>query len=278
MKLLVVVEFVRGLMRRYKEHEVASLGAHITYYGILSFFPFMIFLLSIFAFTPIAHDEFLSYLTSVLPISMYDFVYGTIHHLLVYRSETLLSVGAIGAIWTASAGVRILIRGINKAYGCKETRPYWRVKLMAIFYTIIVAIIIVLSSLLLIFGNTLGSYLYVILGVSKFSKFTWDLIRMLTPIGPIYISFILIYKYTPNKRNLCDIVYPGAIFSTIGIYFFSYLFSIYVDNFGKFNQMYGSVGGVFFLFTWLHVCSLLMLIGAEINGQIQEMSKKDRTY
>lgn len=278
MKLTEMTVFIKGIIRRYKEHEVASLGAHMTYYGILSFFPFLIFILSIFAFTPIPHEEFLMYLTSILPIGMYDFVYGTIDHLLLYRNETLLSVGAIGAIWTASASVRILIRGVNKAYGNKDTRPYWRIKIIAIFYTIIVALIIVLSSLLLIFGNTLGSYLYVILGVSKFSKFTWDLIRVLAPIGPIYISFILIYKYTPRKKERCTVVSPGAAFSTMGIYFFSYLFSIYVDNFGRFNQMYGSVGGIFFLFTWLHISSLLMLIGAEINGQCYEMEKKGSTY
>lgn len=278
MKLVEIVVFIKGLVRRYKEHEVASLGAHMTYYGILSFFPFLIFVLSLFAFTPIAHEEFLTYLASILPIGMYDFVYGTIDHLLLYRNETLLSVGAIGAIWTASAGVRILIRGINKAYGTQDTRPYWRIKIVAIFYTIIVALIIVLSSLLLIFGNTLGNYLYVILGVSKFSKFTWDIIRVLAPIGPIYIAFIIIYKFIPNKRKRYNMVSPGATFSTMGIYFFSYLFSIYVDNFGKFNQMYGSVGGIFFLFMWLHISSLLMLIGAEINGQYYEIRQKDSTY
>ena len=270
-----IIPFIRGLVRRYKEHEVASLGAHMTYYWILSFFPFLIFILSLFAFTPIAHEDFLQYLASILPLSMYDFIYGTVDHLLLYRNETLLSVGAIGAVWTASAGVRILMRGINKAYGNKDPRPYWLIKLIAIFYTIIVAIIIVSSFILLIFGNTLGSYLYIILGISQFSKVTWNTIRILAPIGPIYILFIIIYKYIPNKNKRCNIVAPGAAFSTISLYFFSYLFSIYVDNFGKFNQMYGSVGGVFFLFTWLHISSLMMLLGAEINGQCREMVTGD---
>ena len=263
--------FIRGLLTRYKEHEVASLGAHMTYYWILSFFPFLIFMLSLFAFTPIANEDFLAYLASVLPISMYDFIYGTVEHLLLYRNQTLLSVGAIGAVWTASAGVRVLIRGINKAYGNKEERPYWIVKPIAILYTIIVALIIVSSFILLILGNTLGSYLYVILGVSRFSKLTWNLIRILAPILPMYIMFRIIYRFIPNKSKRCQIVSPGAAFATVSLYFFSYLFSIYVDNFGSFNQMYGSVGGVFFLFTWLYVSSLVILLGAEINGQYRQM-------
>lgn len=266
--------FIQGMIFRYKEHEVASLGAHMTYYWILSFFPFVIFLLSLFAFTPFANNDFLPYLASVLPGSMYDFIYGTVDHLLLYRSETLLSVGAIGAIWTASAGVRILIRGVNKAYGNKEQRPYWVIKPIAIFYTIIVALITVSSFVLLIIGNTLGSYLYVILGVSKFSKLTWDTVRMLAPIVPIYILFMIIYKYIPNRQKRCDVVSPGAVFSTVSLYFFSYLFSIYVDNFGRFNQMYGSVGGIFFLFTWLYVSSMVILLGAEVNGQWEEMAKE----
>lgn len=265
------VIFIRGIIARYKEHEVASLGAHMTYYWILSFFPFLIFILSLFAFTPIANEEFLAYLASVLPVSMYDFIYGTVDHLILYRNETLLSVGAIGAIWTASAGVRILIRGINKAYGNKEDRSYWVVKPIAIVYTIIVALIIVSSFILLIIGNTLGSYLYVILGVSKFSKFTWHLIRVLAPVVPMYILFMIIYKYIPKKEERCQVVSPGAAFATLSLYFFSSLFSIYVDNFGRFNQMYGSVGGIFFLFTWLYVSSLVILLGAEVNGQYREM-------
>ena len=245
----------------------------MTYYWILSFFPFLIFILSLFAFTPIANEEFLAYLASVLPVSLYDFIYGTVDHLLLYRNETLLSVGAIGAIWTASAGVRVLIRGINKAYGSKEERPYWIVKPIAMVYTIIVAVIIVSSFILLIIGNTLGSYLYVILGVSSFSKVTWNMIRILAPIVPMYILFAIIYKYIPNKEKRCKIIAPGAVFATLSLYFFSYLFSIYVDNFGRFNQMYGSVGGVFFLFTWLYVSSLVILLGAEINGQWRDMAE-----
>lgn len=270
------VIFVQGLLTRYKEHEVASLGAHMTYYWILSFFPFLIFILSLFAFTPIDKHEFLSFLTIILPNSMYDFIYGTVQHLIVYRSETLLSVGAIGAVWTASAGVRILIRGVNKAYGNKEERPYWVVKPIAIFYTIIVALIIVSSFILLILGNTLGSYLYIILGVSSFSKVTWNTVRILAPIVPIYILFLIIYKYIPNKNKRCSVISPGAAFSTISLYFFSYLFSIYVDNFGQFNQMYGSVGGIFFLFTWLNISSLVILLGAEINGQWEEMQRGNK--
>ncbi len=270
------VIFIRGMIARYKEHEVASLGAHMTYYWILSFFPFLIFILSLFAFTPIANEEFLTYLAAVLPVSMYDFIYGTVDHLLIYRSETLVSVGAIGAIWTASAGVRILIRGVNKAYGNKEERPYWFMKPVAIVYTIIVALIIVSSFILLIIGNTLGSYLYVILGVSRFSKVTWDLIRILAPIVPMYVMFIIIYKYIPNKNKRSHIVSPGAVFATFSLYFFSYLFSIYVDNFGRFNQMYGSLGGVFFLFTWLYVSSLVILLGAEVNAQWREMLSHEK--
>ena len=275
MKKTKLEVFIRGMMRRYKEHEIASLGAHMTYYWILSFFPFLIFILSLFAFTPIANEEFLVYLASVLPVSMYDFIYGTADHLLSYRNETLLSVGAIGAVWTASAGVMVLIRGINKAYGTREERPYWLLKPIAMVYTVVVAIIIVSSFILLIIGNTLGSYLYLILGVSEFSKVTWNTIRMLAPIVPMYILFLIIYRFIPNRKKRCEVISPGAIFSTVCLYFFSYLFSIYVDNFGKFNQMYGSVGGVFFLFTWLNVSSMVILLGAEINGQYREM-KLDR--
>lgn len=93
-----LIIFAKGLIKRYKKHEVGSLGAHMTYYWIVSFFPFLIFILSLFSFTPVAQEEFLAALSGVLPVSIDDFIYATVEHLISYRSETLLSISAIGAI------------------------------------------------------------------------------------------------------------------------------------------------------------------------------------
>lgn len=262
--------FIKALWKRYKEHEVAALGAQMTYYWILSFFPFMIFIISLFAFTPVAQGEFLKYLSTILPKSIYVFIENTVRQLIKYRSETLLSIGAITAIWTASAGVNVLIRGLNKAYGEKENRPYWIVKPISFFYTFMMGLLIAASFILLIFGNALGRYFYILLGVSRFSRLTWNMIRLLSPIFPTFILFMMMYKFMPTCNPTFKQVLPGAIFTTVSWYFFSYVFSIYVDNVGRYNQMYGSVGGLFVLFTWLYTSSIFILLGAEINAEYEE--------
>lgn len=264
------LSFIKALLKRYKNHEVAALGAQMTYYWILSFFPFMIFVISLFSFTPVAQSEFLGYLSTILPKSMYDFIENTVRHLIAYRSETLLSIGAVGAIWTASAGVNVLMRGLNKAYGKKENRPYWRTKPISLFYTIMMGLLIAGSFIMLIFGNALGVYYYIILGVSRFSKVTWNIIRLISPLFPTFVLFIMMYRFVPSHTPRYKQVLPGALFATVSWYFFSYLFSIYVDNFGKYNQMYGSVGGLFFLFTWLYISSVVILLGAEINAEYEK--------
>ena len=118
-------EMLKDFYQRFQEHEVPALGAQLTYYLILAFFPFLIFLLTLLSYTPITSEEALNNLSRFLPADAYKVVIEVLRQTLSSSRQTLLSLGALFTIWASSNGINAVIRGINKAYDESETRPFW---------------------------------------------------------------------------------------------------------------------------------------------------------
>ncbi|MEG0085095.1 MAG: YihY/virulence factor BrkB family protein [Niameybacter sp.] len=260
------------MKKRYIGHEIASRSAQITYYWILAFFPFLLMVISILTFTNIAQSEFMKYIADVIPAAIMPFIEQTINQLIEYRSATLLSVSAIAAMWSASAGVNALIRGIHKAYSAVDERAFWVRKLVAMFYALMLAVLIAGMIVLLVFGNRIGEYIIHKVGIQWQSyRVLWDFIRFTLPVGALLVALYIIYKFVPRKHLRDGNVWPGTLFASVAWYAFSYLFSLYVDKFSKYNQMYGSIGSIFILIIWLYMSGMLVLIGAEMNALYQDM-------
>lgn len=272
--ILKILSICKSLYIRFKKNEVTAVGAELTYYLILSFFPFLIFLITIVSYSPIAHDDFLINLSNLLPYETYKMVIGIVNEILENRSTSLLSIGMIATIWTASKGVKAIIRGINKAYNERENRPYWKTKGMAIFFTIALAIAILFSFIAIIFGKLLASKFFSFLGISVVFQILWSFLRYILPLGGLFVIFLLIYKFAPDFDLNFKNVYPGALFSTFGWIFISIAFSYYVNNFSSFSKTYGSIGGIIVLLIWLYLSSIIILIGGEINAEVY-FSKTD---
>lgn len=271
-KIKYIIDFGLKLKKRFIGHDIASRSAQITYYWILAFFPFLVMVISILTFTNIAQSEFMVYLAEVVPSSIMPFIEQTVNQLIKYRSATLLSFSAIVSIWSASAGVNAMIKGIHKAYSAVDERAFWLRKIIAMIYTLILAVLIAALIILLVFGNRIGEYIVVTFGIEwQKYRLLWDLIRFTLPVGGLLIGLYIIYKYIPRKHLRDGNVWIGTFFASVGWYAFSYIFSIYVDKFNKYNQMYGSIGSVFLLLIWLYTSSILVLLGAEMNALCQDM-------
>ncbi|MHC1749772.1 MAG: YihY/virulence factor BrkB family protein [Cellulosilyticaceae bacterium] len=269
--------FVQKLWKRYTRHDIAARSAQMTYYWVLAFFPFLIVIISLLSYTSIAETQFLDYLATVIPNSTIPFIEGTINQLIKYRSPTLLSFGAFASIWSASAGVNALTKGIHMAYNTQDLRPFWIRKIVAIIYTVLIAILIAFMIVLLIFGNKIWEYILGEIVTSQaLYRPIWDVIRLTMPVLGLLVGIYIMYKFIPRKYVKNRSVWPGTLFTSFGWYGFSLLFSIYIDNFSKYNQMYGSIGGIFILLIWLYTSCMLLLVGSEINALCQDMRKGNR--
>jgi membrane protein len=261
-------EIFTALYGRFKNDEVTALGAQVTYYFILSFFPFLMLLVTLVKYVPAAGRESLEELYRILPADAYNVVNEVIKD--VFSSEVygILSLSMIIILWASSSGTAALIKGINRAYDCKDTRAAWKVRVMAFLYTIIIAGIIVLTFVLLVLGELIGRYAFDYLGASRYFVSVWEVMRFGIAVLALIFVFFLLYLHMPCKRLKVREVIPGSVFSTTAWIIISLGFSYYVNNFGAYSLVYGSVGGVIVLLIWLYLSSIIMILGGEINAVI----------
>ena len=259
---------LKNLYLRFRDDEVPALGAQLAYYLVLSFFPFLIFLLTLSNYLPFDGKEILAGLAKFLPAESYNLTAGIIRHAAGARSGTFLSFGMAATVWVASNGVLALIRGVNKAYDMRETRPFWKVRGISILFTIALALSIILAFAMLVFGRMIGEFIFSIMGISAVFAFAWNIFRYLITLALLMLVFVSLYLTMPNRRLSIKQVMPGSVFSSLGWVLASMLFSYYVNNFRNYSIMYGSIGGIIILLVWLYLSSVIILLGGEINASL----------
>ncbi|ABR50340.1 putative ribonuclease BN [Alkaliphilus metalliredigens QYMF] len=271
-----IKEVLLHLYNQFDKDEVPALGAQISYYLILSFFPFLIFLIVLIGYIPLTEERTLYELALILPHDAYSLVEEIILEITTADNTTLISFGMLGTLWTASRGTSAMIRGMNKAYNVKEDRPFWKVAGMGVIFTIGLAFMILFSLTLLVFGQLLGEMLINQLNLSTLLEPTWRLVRYGVALLALFSTFTLLYLFGPNYHLKLKNIYWGALFSTVGWVVISLGFAYYVNNFGNYTRVYGSIGGVMILLIWLYLSSLIVLMGAEVNSTIWVFSKRGK--
>jgi membrane protein len=268
LKPMKIRELAREIQLRFKDDDIPALAAQLTYHLILAFFPFLIFLITLVACTPVTKNDVLSILYYILPSNTYTIVFDLIQQSVPLRSMTLLPIGMITALWIASGGVTALIRGLNKAYDEKEKRPFWKLKGISALFTIGLVLAIILSISMLVFGKVLGEYVFNYLGITNLFGAAWNIIRYIITLAFLTLIFIFLYRYLPHRQLNLKEALPGSIFSTVGWVLVSAAFSFYVNNFGSFTNMYGNIGGIILLLLWLYWINIIILLGGEINAAL----------
>jgi membrane protein len=262
-------ETAKVIYFHFKLHEVPALGAQLTYYLILAFFPFLIFLLTVLSYTPVTSDLVLSDLARLLPASAFGAVKQVVGETFQTSRPTLLSFSALLTLWAASNGMNAIIRGINKAYNEEETRSFWKLRGISILFTLGLALTILFAFVLLVLGRLLGQMLFDFIGQPEAFLRGWTLFRFALPLLVMLVVFMFFYRYAPNHPVSFRKVLPGAIFTSLGWVLTSWAFSFYVNEFGNFTAIYGSLGGMIVLLLWLYLSSMIILIGGELNAGLQ---------
>jgi membrane protein len=273
----IIVVFLDQLIYRFSKHNVVWSGASLTYFLILSIFPFLIVLLNIFSYTSLVREGALLEMLHFLPIDIQAIIEGFIKDLANTSSESLLSIAAFAGLWTASSGVKAIIKAINLAYDYAENRNFLKLRGLSVLFTLALLLMITLVFITLVMGPVLGKMIFENLGFGNSFTTLWNYLRYLIPLAYMILIFALIYKLSPNIGKNLRIpireVMPGAVFTTVAWVSLSLLFSYYVSNFGKYAITYGSLGGVMVLLVWLYMSSIVLVIGGEVNATLEDMRK-----
>lgn len=271
-----VFTFFDKLTYRVLAHDTLSYGGSLTYFLILSIFPFLISLINAINFSGILDPAYIYRLLDVLPSEIQEIIRNFLKELHTSSSGSFFTISFVAGLFTASTAVFKLMKIINQSYGFVESRGFLAQRLIALFFTLALILMIFLLVLTQIFGQIIYVNIMSHLGIENiyFDKL-WSIAKNGIPLAYMLVTFILLYKFSPSRsrENMVTIksVLPGSIFATLGLIIASLGFNFYVSNFGKYSITYGSLGGIIVFLIWLYLLSTIILIGAEVNSTLYSM-------
>ncbi len=258
-------------------HHTGAYAAQAAYFFMLSLIPIIILLLTMVQFTPVSMEDVMSAVLQVFPSSVEGLIRSIV--LEVYtRSGTIIPITILIALWSAGKGVLSVTSGLNCIYENMETRNYIYLRIRASLYTVIFLLAIILSLVLSVFGNSISAMVYV--HVPFLSKVVDFIIRIRTVVSLVVLTVFwdLIYKFLPNRKNREKTTLkkqlPGALVTACGWLLISFVLSIYLDVFTGFSSMYGSLTTIILIMLWLYMCMYIILIGGEVNAQLEGFTSK----
>lgn len=263
--------FIQDLMLRIQRVEISALGAQLAYFFLLSFFPLLIFLVTLLPYLNLETTQVYSFLVNLMPDEVYRLIESTLNEVLTNRNSSLLSIGVLGTIWSASKGINALLRALNKAYDT-ESRVSFIDRGLSLVFTLALVIVIAVALLLPVFGQQIGHFLFSIVSIEDEFESLWRNIRWSMPPLLIFVVLMAIYWLVPNTTPRLKLmgVWPGAMFSTLAWLIVTYGFSFYISNFGNYSATYGSIGGVIILMLWLYFTGMILIFGGVLNATMQK--------
>jgi membrane protein len=275
---LGVKELGRRVFREIQGDDCFGRAAQLAYYFLFALFPFFLFLTTLLGYLPIPNllDRILEMLAPLLAGDALRLVQDNLHQLVTGERGGLLSFGILAALWTSSSALTAIIDSLNRAYDVEEGRPFWKVRGIAIGLTVGLSAFIIVALVLLTFGPQLGRWIADLVGLGRVFELSWNILRWPVIVGLLILAMALLYYFAPDVEQKWQWITPGSAVSVIGWLLTSLGFAFYVNNFGSYNATYGSIGAVIVLLTWMYLSGLFVLIGGEINAEIEHASQEGK--
>ncbi len=278
LRSLLNLQALKATVQDFQRDDALGLAAQLAYYLILALFPFILVLVSLlglFGSEGLA-SIVLGYFQQVMPEEVYRLIATYTEDIISGREKRpgLLSFGILFTIWTASGAFAALINALNRAYDVQETRPFWKVRGIAILMTFGLSVLILLGVLLMVFGPSIGSAITDIFGLDEEFKLVWNIVRWPAALLFLVLTVALIYYFAPDIDQPFRWITPGGLIGVLLWVLASVAFSFYVNNFGSYNKTYGSIGVVIILLLYLYISSLTILFGAELNATLVRMKEE----
>jgi membrane protein len=268
-------EIVTRTVREIDEDNCLGLAAQLAFYFFLSLFPALLFLVALIGYLPVENvlTQLLEALGTIAPSEVLTLLRTQLDEVAQGSYGSLLTLGIVGAIWSSSAAMVAIIDALNHAYDIEERRPWWKRRIVAIALTVALALFIVTSLVLVLVGPDVASLMAGWIGLGPAFSLVWAMARWPLMIFLVVLGVDLVYHFAPNRRGRWVWITPGSLLAT-GLWMASsFAFKFYVTNLANFNATYGAIGGVAVLLLWFYVSGLAILIGAELNGVIEQAVK-----
>lgn len=273
MKLPTLLKKLTPFVTYVSKLRISSRAAGACYFIILSLFPALVLLLGLLRYTGLSVDTLTAMLEGLIPAALLPEVEKVIISTYRATTGTVLSISALTALWSASRGMYGLLTGLNAIYGVSEERGYFHTRGSSVLYTFAFLLVLLLTLVLHVFGTALEKWilttdLKILARVINLRFFFLLLVQTLL--------FTLMYMFLPNGRNRFSDSFPGGILSSIGWLTVSHFFSLYVENFSLYSNIYGSVYALALGMLWLYLCLCTLFFGGAVNHFFTEKPENYR--
>ncbi|MCI5840122.1 MAG: YihY/virulence factor BrkB family protein [Peptoniphilaceae bacterium] len=278
-------EFISLLFKEISKDEITFLSAQTAYYFIMSLVPMLIVIINIISIFAQNQLDNLFEFFKILPDSTLIIMRPIVENIINSRSNSLLSMSLIVSIWSSSNAITSLINSLNKAFGLEKNKNFVIGRLKSIFFTLILSFVILTVLIFTAYGNAFLSFIkpYLKQYDYVFNPIYKLFLQYLIPILAMIFSFTSFFRYAPNFKKTERLNFKssfiGSLIATIGWLILSIAFSFYITNISSMSVIYGSLVGIFALFIWFNLSSMIIIFAGEFaflyeklfyNKKIQE--------
>ena len=267
-------ELARRVWLDLYEGDLLTRAAALSYYFLLALFPLLLFLTAMLGYFAEAGTELrrslLGYLANVAPRSASQLVRATVEEITEGAGSGKLSFGLVAALWFASFGMGAVGDTLNSAYGVKERRPWWRLRLISLGLTAALAALIISALALLLYGGEIGEVLARRYDLGDAFVAAWNVIQWPIVLAFVLLAYALIYYYAPDLRHQRWYwITPGSVVGVTLWLLVSFGFRLYLHYFDRYSVTYGSLGAVIILLLWFYLTGAAILAGGKVNAEIE---------
>lgn len=254
--------------------DIFGRAAQLSYYFLLALFPLLLFLTSVIGVILGSEsglrNSLFNYLGKVLPSSATQLVSTTIFEVSNASGGGKISFGILAALWAASAGMGAISESLNIAYHVKETRPWWKQRLIAVGLTLVLAVLIITALVVVLYGGRIADGLASSYGLGGSFALAWKILQWPIVLFFLFVAFASIYYWAPDLKDQdWRWVTPGSLIAVVLWLLVSFGFRIYLHFFNSYSKTYGSLGAVIILMLWFYFTGAAILIGGEVNADIE---------
>jgi membrane protein len=264
---------LRRTIKEFKDDNLTDWAAALTYYGVLALFPAIIALVSIIGLVgPSATQPLLDNLAKLTPGPANDILSGAVKQVANGRGSAGFAfvIGLALAIWSASGYVGAFARASNAIYEVEEGRPFWKLRPIQLIVTTVMILLLALCAIAVVVTGPVARQLGDVVGAGSAAVTAWDIAKWPVIALVVITMFSILYFAAPNvKQPGFKWITPGGIVALVVWLIASALFAVYVASFASYNKTYGALGGVVAFLVWLWISNLAVLLGAELNAELE---------
>ncbi|HKE30672.1 MAG TPA: YihY/virulence factor BrkB family protein [Candidatus Angelobacter sp.] len=267
------LQLAKNVWREMNDDEVFTRSAALSYYFFSALIPMVFFLMAVLGiFTHQSEHlraNLLNYSAQIMPPAAFTLVEKTLTEISNSSSGLKLAFGLVLSLWLGSGGMRSIMGALNRCSHVQESRPYWKRMLISLGLTVTMALLTICALAIVLYGAETAQFVGAHIGLGSVMVFAWKVVQWPVALAFVFVAFALIYYWGPDDKQQWHWISPGSLVGVVIWIGVSLVFRFYLHFYNSYSKTYGSLGAVIVLLFWLYITGLAILVGGEINAEIE---------